>query len=284
MPPDFFQHPNALVETEHVGQGTRIWAFAHVLAGARIGRNCNICDHTFIEGEVVVGDDVTVKCGVQLWNGVVLEDRVFVGPNVTFTNDPFPRSKRYLAAPVPTLVKAGASIGANATILPGLTIGRDAMVGAGAVVTHDVPDYSIVYGNPARILGYAGAEPAARAAAGEPPSAAGEAGREVPFEIKRYSWSTACRASASAVNTLPDAAPDADVRSRQLHVVADDGEHRQEFILDRPAVGIYISPMIWSVQYRYSKDTVLLVLASDGYDASDYIRESFEFLSMSAAR
>lgn len=313
MPPDFFQHPNALVETEHVGQGTRIWAFAHVLAGARIGRNCNICDHTFIEGEVVVGDDVTVKCGVQLWNGVVLEDRVFVGPNVTFTNDPFPRSKRYLAAPVPTLVKAGASIGANATILPGLTIGRDAMVGAGAVVTHDVPDHSIVYGNPARILGYAGAEPAARAAAaGEPPSAAGEAPcvvrgvrlialphvddlrgdlsfgeaqREVPFEIKRYflvyGVSSQRIRGEHAHRTLHQMLV---CVHGSVHVVADDGQHRQEFILDRPSAGIYIPPMIWSVQYRYSKDAVLLVLASDRYEAADYIREYSEFLSMSAAR
>jgi acetyltransferase-like isoleucine patch superfamily enzyme len=149
-----FIHDKALVEENvSIGEGTRVWAFAHVLPGAVIGSDCNICDGVFVEGSVRVGDRVTVKCGVQLWDGVVLEDDVFVGPNATFTNDLFPRSRKYVA-PAPTLVKRGASIGANATILAGLTIGEDAMVGAGAVVTHSVPDRAIVVGNPARIRGY----------------------------------------------------------------------------------------------------------------------------------
>src|SRR6185436_8881129 len=118
------------------------------LPGARIGRNCNICSHVFIENGVVIGDNVTVKCGVQLWDGITLEDDVFIGPNVTFTNDRRPRSKRYPEAFERTTVCAGASIGANATILPGLVIGRSAMVGAGAVVTHSVPPNAIVIGNP----------------------------------------------------------------------------------------------------------------------------------------
>jgi acetyltransferase-like isoleucine patch superfamily enzyme len=151
---EYFKHSAALVESEHIGARTRIWAFAHVLPGAVIGADCNICDHVFIENDVRVGDRVTVKCGVQLWDGLVLEDDVFVGPNATFTNDPFPRSKQPPEAFSKTTVRAGASIGANATILPGITIGRNAMVGAGAVVTEDVPENAIVVGNPGRITGY----------------------------------------------------------------------------------------------------------------------------------
>src|SRR6266540_1428383 len=121
----YFKHELALVESNSIGEGTRIWAFSHVLPGARIGSDCNICDHTFIENDVTVGDRVTIKSGVQLWDGVTLEDDVFVGPNATFTNDPMPRSKRYLPASLKTVVRRGASIGANATILPGLPVGLD---------------------------------------------------------------------------------------------------------------------------------------------------------------
>src|SRR5215212_7196434 len=148
-------HQHALVEPgARIGPGTRVWAFAHILPGAVIGRDCNICDQTFIENDVVVGDRVTIKCGVQLWDGVTLGDDVFVGPNATFTNDPFPRSRQRPISFPRTFVCNDASIGANATILPGLTIGEAAMVGAGAVVTKDVPPNAIVVGNPARIVGY----------------------------------------------------------------------------------------------------------------------------------
>src|SRR5688572_10672773 len=151
---EVFVHANALCESDAVGEGTRIWAFAHVLPGARIGQDCNVCDGVFVENDVVVGDRVTIKCGVQLWDGVTVEDDVFIGPNVTFTNDPFPRSKHYPGGFSRTRICAGASIGANATILPGLTIGAKAMVGAGAVVLRSVPANAIVIGNPARIVGY----------------------------------------------------------------------------------------------------------------------------------
>src|SRR5450830_1573003 len=154
---NFYEHPQALVESLTIGEGTRVWAFAHVLPGARIGAECNICDHVFVENDVTVGDRVTIKCGVQVWDGVTLEDDVFIGPNVTFTNDPFPRSKHHPEQFTRTRVCAGASIGANATILPGVTIGRNAMVGAGAVVTRSVPPHAIVIGNPAKIVGYADA-------------------------------------------------------------------------------------------------------------------------------
>jgi acetyltransferase-like isoleucine patch superfamily enzyme len=154
MPDNVMIHPNAIVETTAIGAGTKIWAFAHVLEGARIGSDCNICDHTFIEADVTIGNKVTVKCGVQLWNGLRIEDNVFIGPNATFTNDIRPRSKAYPQKFSQTVLKCGASIGANSTIICGITIGRWAMVGAGSVVTADVPDFCLVYGNPARIQSY----------------------------------------------------------------------------------------------------------------------------------
>jgi acetyltransferase-like isoleucine patch superfamily enzyme len=146
-----FLHPQALVDPgARVGPGTRVWAWAHVLAGAVVGRDCNLCDHTFIEGRVVVGDRVTLKCGVYLWDGLVLEDDVFVGPNATFANDSLPRSRQHPAAYPVTRLRQGCSIGAGAVVLPALTVGRWALVGAGAVVTRSVPDYALVVGNPAR--------------------------------------------------------------------------------------------------------------------------------------
>lgn len=150
--PDNFIHEKALVEDgAQIGANTRIWAFVHILPRAVIGRDCNICDHVFIENDVVIGDRVTIKCGVQIWDGLRIEDDVFIGPNATFTNDFFPRSRQSFEL-MRTCVKKGASIGANATILPGITIGENAMVGAGAVVTKDVPAGMLVAGNPARII------------------------------------------------------------------------------------------------------------------------------------
>jgi acetyltransferase-like isoleucine patch superfamily enzyme len=146
-----FIHPNALVESDSIGAGTRIWAFAHVLPGAAIGEDCNICDHTYIEGDVVIGDRVTIKSGVYLWDGLRVEDDVFIGPQATFTNDRFPRSKQPFEAST-TILRRGASIGAGAIVLPGVVVGERAMVGAGAVVTGDVPSDVVVVGNPARIV------------------------------------------------------------------------------------------------------------------------------------
>jgi acetyltransferase-like isoleucine patch superfamily enzyme len=145
-----FIHDRALVESERIGSGTRVWAFAHVMRGAVIGSDCNVCDHTFVEGDVVIGDRVTIKSGAYLWDGLRVEDDVFIGPQATFTNDPFPRSKQRFEKTLTTL-RRGASIGAGAVILPGVTVGERAMVGAGAVVTQDVPSDVVVVGNPARI-------------------------------------------------------------------------------------------------------------------------------------
>jgi acetyltransferase-like isoleucine patch superfamily enzyme len=152
MSEEAYIHPNALVEDGvRIGDKTRVWAFVHILPGALIGEECNICDHVFIEGDVTIGDRVTIKCGVQVWDGLRIESDVFIGPNATFTNDPYPRSKQDFEL-LYTRVKEGATIGANSTILPGITIGERAMVGAGAVVTKDVPDKTLVLGNPARVV------------------------------------------------------------------------------------------------------------------------------------
>jgi acetyltransferase-like isoleucine patch superfamily enzyme len=141
------------VQSNNIGNNTKIWQFCVVLPAAVIGNDCNICAHTFIENNVTIGDRVTVKSGVYLWDNIHIESDVFIGPNATFTNDKYPRSKQFVVQYPNTRVMTGASIGANATILPGITIGCFAMVGAGAVVTKDVPDYAVVQGNPARIVG-----------------------------------------------------------------------------------------------------------------------------------
>lgn len=145
-------HPLSDVKTKNIGTGTRIWQFSVIFENAKIGSNCNICAHTLIEGNVVIGNNVTVKSGVFIWDEITIEDEVFIGPSVTFTNDKKPRSKVYSGEILPTLVKQGATIGANATILPGLTLGRGCMVGAGSVVTKDVPNYVLVVGNPAKFV------------------------------------------------------------------------------------------------------------------------------------
>lgn len=308
-----FVHPQALCESTQVGAGTRVWAFAHVLPGARIGADCNICDHVFVENKVVIGDRVTIKCGVQVWDEVTLEDDVFVGPNATFTNNPMPRSKEYPAEHSKTLVRKGASIGANATILPGLVIGARAMVGAGAVVTRSVPPNAIVTGNPAKIVGYvdtavqepAGAAPApaAAAAGGRATSvrgvtlhelksvqdmrgslSVGDVGADVPFEVKRWFL-------VYDVPSVEIRGEHAHRRCEQflvavhgsVHVVADDGRRREQFVLDRPGVGLYLPPMTWGIQYRYTPEATLLVFASRPYEPEDYIRDYEEFLAQAGA-
>jgi len=147
-----FIHFLANVEGAEIGPGTRVWQYVVILPGAQIGRDCNICAHCFVENDVVIGDRVTLKNGVYLWDGLRIEDDVFLGPNATFTNDPHPRSRQRPPQFAQTRVERGASIGAGAIILPGLHIGAGAMIGAGAVVTKNVPAGATVVGNPARIL------------------------------------------------------------------------------------------------------------------------------------
>lgn len=151
---NYFVHANAIVETNNIGKDTKIWAFVNILLGAKIGKRVNICDHCFIENDVVIGNDVTIKCGVFIWDGVVVENKVFIGPSVVFVNDLLPRSKNRDYERKRILLKEGCSVGAGSVILGGLVVGKYAMVGAGAVVVKDVPDFGLVYGNPSVLKGY----------------------------------------------------------------------------------------------------------------------------------
>lgn len=290
-----------------------MWAFAHILPGATLGRECNVCDNVFIENDVIIGDRVTLKCGVQIWDGITIEDDVFIGPNATFTNDIFPRSKVYPQAFARTIIRKGASLGANCTILPGITIGINAMIGAGAVVTRSIPPNAIVVGNPAKIIGYVDAKPATTKAEAEAKPyvpgveetsvkgvilhtlkevtdirgslSAGEFERTVPFKTERY----------FLVYDVPTAETRGEHAHREchqflvavkgsVHVVADDGVNREEFVLDKPNKGIHLPPMTWGIQYRYSQDAVLMVFASHYYDADDYIRNYDDFKSLINSR
>lgn len=147
----YFIHPKASCDTQSIGDGTRVWGFTRIMHGVTIGSNCNICDFVFIEDGVTIGNNVTIKSGVYLWRFVTIEDNVFIGPNATFTNDKYPKSGVRENANMATTLKKGCSIGANATILPGLTIGEEATVGAGSVVTRNVDSFATVWGNPARV-------------------------------------------------------------------------------------------------------------------------------------
>jgi UDP-2-acetamido-3-amino-2,3-dideoxy-glucuronate N-acetyltransferase len=303
----FFIHPLADVQTKHIGDNSRIWQFVVVLPEARIGVDANICSHCLIENDVIIGDRVTVKSGVQLWDGLRVGHDVFIGPNVSFTNDRFPRSRQHPGKFLETNIQDGASIGAGAVILPGITIGTKAMVAAGAVVARSVPANAIVMGSPARITGYVDAGrnlPAAvstseldvgvtetnvcgvtvhrfpRIADMRGSLTVGEFERTVPFAVKRY--------------FMVFDVPSIETRGEHAHrecqeflicirgscaVVADDGINRQEFMLDRPEVGILLPPKVWRVHYKYSPDAIMLAFASSYYDNSDYIRDYSEFLA-----
>jgi len=302
---NYFIHPQAIVETSSIGNQTRIWAFVHILAGAKIGEDCNICDHVFIENDVIIGNRVTVKSGVQLWDGVRIQDDVFVGPNVTFTNDRFPRSKCYPDHFLSTVIGKGASIGANATILPGLQIGERAMVGAGAVVTRDVPLNAIVTGNPARIIGYVDTVAHPSVSPMTPTVSrdsmvsgvklmhlkhvedmrgnlcVAEWYREFPFLPRRV----------FCVYDVPSTRVRGEHAHKECHeflvcingslaVVADDGLTRVEYTLDKPWLGLYLPPKIWRIHYKYCNEAILMVFASHEYDPDDYIRNYDDFLKV----
>lgn len=301
-------HEKAICDSGDIGPGTRIWPFAHVLSGAKIGSDCNICESVFVENDVIVGDRVTIKCGVQLWDGVRLANDVFVGPNATFTNDRLPRSKKYQDDIQQTIVERGASIGANATILPGLRIGRSAMVAAGAVVTRDVPAHALVAGNPARIVRFVaqdgsplpsrlpvGAEtltlprcrlikfPVHQDASGTLIAVEHDGG--LPFEPRRTFFlrnitpghvrgNHGHRLCSQAILSLAGAAT----------VMIDDGINREEIIMNDPTVGLYLPPMTWCSIFRFSPDCIMQVYASHPYDNADYIHSYTQFLQLVSER
>jgi UDP-2-acetamido-3-amino-2,3-dideoxy-glucuronate N-acetyltransferase len=314
-PPVFgLRHPSAIVETRSIGPGTRIEAFAHILEGATLGSQCRIGGNTFIENDVIVGDRVTLERGVQLWDGVTIEDDVFVGPNATFTNRQFPQAPEQEAPIERTTVRAGASIGANATLLPGIAIGERAVVGAGAVVTRNVPPHAIVAGNPARIIGYVGtgyvgAKPSTPGRSAPVPSepgvhpsrVAGVAIHRLPLVRDLRGLLTVADPLAFEVKRffLVFGVPSRDVRGEhahrtlhqflvcvhgECHLIVDDGQRKEEIVLDSPAIGVHVPPMVWAVQYRHSPDAVLLVMASGAYDAGDYIRDYSEFRKLVAGK
>lgn len=295
---NYFVHPQGLCESSDIGENTRIWAFAHVLPKARIGKECNICDHVFVENDVIVGDRVTVKCGVQLWDGVTVESDVFIGPNVTFTNDKFPRSKVYPEKFARTVIKEGASIGANATILPGIEIGAGAMIGAGSVVTKSVPPGAVVVGNPARVTGHKGGRGKESKTVnitelnvkgvklfkfreyvdGRGSLTVGNFESEIPFLPRRYFVvSRVPKGEVRGEHAHKDCHQFLVCTSGNCKSVVDDGFAKQEVELASPSSGLYLPPGTWGTQHSYSADASLLVFASHPYDDADYIRNYDEF-------
>lgn len=300
-PTEYFVHPEGICESKSIGARTRVWAFSHVLPGAVVGDDVNINDHVFVENDVVIGDRVTLKSGVQVWDGIRLGDDVFVGPNATFTNDPFPRSKQYPDSFAQTIIEDGASIGGGAVILPGIRVGRKAMIGAGAVVTKNVPPYAIVVGNPGRIVGYAETDTPAVASAVSSATPEGitplrtvsdirgdllpiDLPEDLPFEAQRVFF----------VHGVPSKEVRGEHAHRQCHqflicisgsvsCIVDDGTTRHEYVLNNPSMGLHMPPMTWGTQYDYSADAVLVVFASRPYEDADYIRDYEEFRALAQA-
>ena len=304
-------HPLALIDRgARVGAGTAVAAFARICAGVRVGAACEIGEHVLIERDAHIGDRVMIASGAKLASGVRIEDDVSVGANATFANRPYVRGRRHRAHTTASTVRAGATIGANATILPDVAIGQAAIVDAGAVVTRNVPPNAIVAGNPAQVQGYVESIPRAGPALTATPVrgesrggkrrvsgvvlhhvplirdirgnlSAREIGKGMPFPPRRY----------FVITDVPNDKVRGEHAHRKLKqflvclrgrcsVVVDDGRNREEIVLDSPQAGLYVPPMVWAVQYKYSTDAVLLVLASAEYDPADYIRDYDEFLRL----
>ncbi|MGA9315632.1 MAG: WxcM-like domain-containing protein [Solirubrobacteraceae bacterium] len=306
------RHPSAICASAEIGSGTCIAAFAHVMSGARIGADCELGEHVLVRSDVVIGDRVTVEYGVAIWDGLRIEDDVLVGPNVSFTNRPLGRREAHRSNPCRTTIGAGASLGANCTILPGITVGTRAMVGAGSVLTRDVPPHAVVAGNPARIVGYADTDhhDRRRAARADTSAEADEWPQRLRvdgvllYQLTRADDLRGSLVSAEVGDHIPFeplryftvmAVPSKDIRGAHAHrlceqflvcqvgqvaVVVDDGEVREEVLLDDPGMGLYLPPLVWGIQYHYTPDALLLVLASRPYEPEDYIRDYDEFLAL----
>jgi UDP-2-acetamido-3-amino-2,3-dideoxy-glucuronate N-acetyltransferase len=296
-----YVHPQGICESRNVGPGTRVWAFAHVLPGASVGEDCNICDHVLIENVVRIGDRVTIKSGVQLWDGVCLENDVFVGPNATFTNDRYPRSKVRPPKFLNTTVRRGASIGANATILPGITIGEGALVAAGSVVTHDVSARVQVRGNPARPTSFLDAKPIEASTF----HGASQPGELMPgAELRRLSCAADRTGSLVAIDLAREVpfvprsffalveTPEGSLRSDHARIqsvqlmvllsgevtsLVDSGCERCAVRLSAPGDAILMRPGTWGGLLGFAPGTALAVFASEPDDPTDFIRNYEEF-------
>lgn len=297
-----YLHPLALCESDAIGAGTHVAAFCHVAAGAKIGSNCSIHDYVYIGDGVIIGDGVTIQSGAQIRSRVIIEDGVVIGGGVNFSCAASGSNESQ------TTIRDRSKIGDNASIFSGVTIGPDAVISAGTVVQRNIPAKAIAEGNPARIIGYGNTVPYADKLFESPDTrqairnttvrgvtlhqlhnvldmrgnlTVGEFGSDVPFDAKRFFL-------VHDVPSIESRGEHAHLRCAQflvavkgsLHVIADDGLRREEFLLDRPTLGLFLPPMIWGIQYRYSFDAVLLVIASERYDADDYIRDYGEFLEM----
>jgi len=305
-----FIHQLADVQSDQIGVGTKIWQFCVVMKSAKIGFDCNICAQVLIESDVTIGDRVTIKSGVQVRECITIEDDAFIGSNVTFADNLLSGAEQYKDKFKKTLIEKGSLIGANATILAGIRVAKHALVGEGAVVNKDVPPYAIVEGNPARITGYVVSKKAKNLEqvsikghqVGKIESAHvkgvgiyklpviedvrgslsfAEVEQFLPFEPKRY----------FLVYNVKSNEIRGEHAHRRLHqflvcvkgfcsVVVDDGENREEYKLNSPEIAVLIPPMVWGIQYKYSSDAVLMVLASERYDESEYIRNYDEFIEL----
>ena len=300
---------SAQVFTENIGDRTNIWQFVVILEQAQIGSDCNICSHVLIENDVVIGNRVTIKSGVQIWDGVTLEDDVFVGPNASFSNDKFPRSKKHQTEVLRTVIRKGASVSSGAVILPGIEVGENAMIGAGAVVTSNVPANAIVKGNPGRITGYVDSSPIELTEAqvnsqdDETKTLINVKGveiiklkafsdirgnisvaninEEIPFEPKRFYMVFGVPSKETKGQFALKTCKQFITCARgSCQILVDDGKHRQEIFLNSPNIGVYIHPKVWVTQYKYSEDALLSVFASEQYNPDDYIRSYSDFLKI----
>lgn len=272
-----FIHSLSDVQSENIGDSTKIWQYCVVLPNARIGSGCNICSHCFIENDVLIGNNVTVKCGVQLWNGITLEDNVFIGSNVTFCNDRYPRSGNSHFLLERTLIKKGASIGANATILPGITIGENSIIGAGSIVTKNVPAGAVVINNSIKNesvqsnvslvpLEIHGDERGALIAL--------ENSRNIPFNIKRVYYIFGTKEGISrGFHAHRNLKQMLIAMSGSVRIKCEYNNRTEEYLLDTPTEGLLIDGLVWREMHDFSPDCVLAVLASNFYDESDYIRD-----------
>lgn len=310
-------HSTSIVDSDDIGSDVSIAPFCVISEHAKIGNGVSIGAHCLIDNNVVIGNRATINNGVQIWDGVTVGDDVFIGANVTFTSKQYSKPQIDGLKPLKTVLEDGVSIGGGATVLTGIRLGRGASVAAGAVVTKSVPAHTIVKGNPARVIGYVdrtssskkrnqlqvsslknaparGAKESVSLGVGKAfvqrlkyvddmrgNLSVGEFPSDIPFNPKRY--------------FLVFDVPNQEVRGSHAHkeceqfllcvkgslnVMVDDGNTRSEVVLDSPDMGVYIPPMVWGTQYRYSEDAVLLVFASHAYDDRDYIRDYEEFQSM----